>query len=296
MLKLKPVSKAHLAVLLTNLFFAINLSMVKYISPSMVGAYGVNLFRTGISLFLFWLLWSFSNRPAFIERKDIGRFILCALTGVAINQMLFVKGLTMTSTIHAALLMLCTPLLISLFAFLWIKEKFTRGNAGGILLGIGGSLILILSRDQTGVTSVQGDVLILINAVSYAIYFILVKPLMLKYPPLHVIRWVFTFGLLMILPFSWNEVLAIDWSIVKNTQLLALAVLVFFGTFLTYSFNTYGLKHLGAATTGSYIYTQPVFAAIIAALFLQEQLNWEKGLAAVLIFSGVFLVSRKPVS
>lgn len=295
MLKLKPVSKAHLAVLLTNLFFAINLSMVKYISPSMVGAYGVNLFRTGISLFLFWLLWSFSSRPAFIERKDIGRFFLCALTGVAINQMLFVKGLTMTSTIHAALLMLCTPLLISLFAFLWIKEKFTRGNAGGLLLGIGGALILVLSRDQTGVTSVQGDVLILINAVSYAIYFILVKPLMLKYPPLHVIRWVFTFGLLMILPFSWNEVLAIDWSTVKNTQLLALAVLVFFGTFLTYSFNTYGLKHLGAATTGSYIYTQPVFAAIIAALFLQEQLNWEKGLAAVLIFSGVFLVSRKPV-
>lgn len=260
----------------------------------MVGAYGVNLFRTGISLLLFWLLWIFSSRPAFIERKDIGRFLLCALTGVAINQMLFVKGLTLTSTIHAALLMLCTPLLISLFAFVWLREKFSLANAGGLLLGIGGALLLVLSRDQSGVASVRGDLFILINAVSYAIYFILVKPLMLKYQPLHVVRWVFTFGLLMILPFSWPDVAAINWPAVKDTQLIALAILVFFGTFLTYSFNTYGLKHLGAATTGSYIYTQPLFAAFISAIFLHEPFSWEKGWAALLIFSGVFLVSRKP--
>lgn len=293
---MKPATKAHIAVLLTNLFFAINLSMVKYISPSMVGTYGVNLFRTGISLLLFWILWSFSKRPAFIERKDIGRFLLCALTGVAINQMLFVKGLTQTSTIHAALLMLCTPLLISLFAFVWLRENFSLANAGGLLLGIGGALLLVLSRDQSGVASIRGDLFILINAVSYAIYFILVKPLMLKYQPLHVIRWVFTFGLLMILPFSWQDIAAINWPAVKDTQLIALAILVFFGTFLTYSFNTYGLKHLGAATTGSYIYTQPVFAAFISAIFLHEPFSWEKGWAAILIFSGVFLVSRKPAS
>lgn len=293
---MKPVTKAHIAVLLTNLFFAANLGLVKHISPSMVGPYGVNVFRTGISLLLFWLLWSFSKRPAFIERKDIGRFLLCALTGVAINQMLFIKGLTMTSTIHAALLMLCTPLLISLFAFLWLREKFSLMNAGGLLLGISGALLLILSRDQSGIASVRGDLLIWINAVSYAIYFILVKPLMLKYPPLHVIRWVFTFGLLMILPFSWQDVLAIDWPTVKNSQLWALGTVVLFGTFLTYSFNTYGLKHLGAATTGSYIYTQPVFAAIISTIFLHEQFSWEKAAAALLIFSGVFLVGRKPSS
>ena len=291
---MKPVTKAHIAVLLTNLFFAANLSLVKHISPSMVGPYGVNLFRTGISLLLFWLLWSFSKRPASIDRKDLGRFLLCALTGVAINQMLFIKGLTMTSTIHAALLMLCTPLLISLFAFLWLREQFSLSNAGGLILGIGGALLLILSRDQSGIASVKGDLFILVNAISYAIYFILVKPLMLKYPPLHVIRWVFTFGLLMILPFGWTDVAAINWETVKQTQWIALATVIFFGTFLTYSFNTYGLKHLGAATTGSYIYTQPVFAAIIAAIFLQEHFSWEKAWAALLIFSGVYLVSRKP--
>lgn len=291
---MKSSTKAHVAVLVTNFFFATNLSLVKFISPEIVGAYGVNFFRTGISFLLFWMLWAFAKKPAGIDSKDWGRFILCAITGVAVNQMLFVKGLTMTSTIHAALLMLSTPILISVFAFWWLKEKFSSWNAIGLLLGIGGALLLILYRDPHGIASAKGDLLILINAISYAIYFILVKPLMTKYSPLHVIRWVFTLGFLFILPFSWNEVASIEWPKVHINHWAALGSIVFFGTFLTYSFNTYGLKHLGAATTGSYIYTQPIFAAMIAALFLNEQFSWEKIIAALLIFGGVYLVSKKP--
>jgi len=285
--------KAHIAVLLTNLFFATNLSLVKHISPSLVGPFGVNFFRVGITLILFWLLWAFSGRSARIEKKDIPRFAGCALTGVAINQMLFIKGLTITSTIHAALLMLSTPMLITLFALIWLNEKFTVLKGLGLLMGIGGAGLLIFSKDTSGISSISGDVLILINAISYAIYFILAKPLMVSYPPLHVIRWVFTFGFFMILPFSWSDVQQIDWPQATSSQLVALGSLVIFGTFFTYSFNTYGLKHLGAGVTGSYIYTQPVFAAIIAALFLHENFSLEKGVAAVLIFAGVFLVSKK---
>ncbi len=290
---MNATQKAHIAVLLTNLFFATNLSLVKHISPSLVGPFGVNFFRVGITLALFWLLWAFSGRSAHIEKKDIHRFMGCALTGVAINQMLFIKGLTITSTIHAALLMLSTPMLITLFALIWLNEKFTVLKGLGLLMGIGGAGLLIFSKDTSGISSISGDVLILINAISYAIYFILAKPLMSSYPPLHVIRWVFTFGFFMILPFSWSGVQQIDWPQATTSQLVALGSLVLFGTFFTYSFNTYGLKHLGAGITGSYIYTQPVFAAIIAALFLHEDFSLEKGVAAVLIFAGVFLVSKK---
>lgn len=293
---MKTSTKAHIAVLVTNFFFATNLSLVKYISPAIVEAYGVNLFRTGISLILFWVLWAFSKQSASIDLKDLGRFILCALTGVAINQMLFVKGLTMTSTIHAALLMLSTPILISVFAFFWLREKFSGWNGLGLVLGIAGALLLVLSRDPQGIASTKGDLLILINAISYAIYFILVKPLMIKYSPLHVIRWVFTLGFLLILPFAWNDVASINWAQVQASHIAALGSVVFFGTFITYAFNTYGLKHLGAATTGSYIYTQPIFAAIISALLLHEHFSLEKILAALLIFGGVYLVSKKSVS
>ena len=289
---MRTTTKAHIAVLLTNFFFATNLSLVKHISPSLIGPYGVNLFRVGIALLLFWLLWAFSKQEAGIEKKDVPRFIGCALTGVVINQMLFVKGLTITSTLHAALLMLTTPLLIGVLALWWLKEKFTMQKAVGLLFGIGGALLLILSRDARGIASIQGDLLILINAISYAIYFIMVKPLTSRYSPLHVIRWVFTFGFIMIVPFSWQDAVEANWQSAAVSQWLALGSVVLCGTFLTYSFNSYSLKHLGAATTGSYIYTQPLFAALIAALFLQEGFSIEKVIAGVLIFGGVFLGSR----
>ncbi len=290
---LKITSKAHIAVLFTNLFFALNLSLVKHISPSHVGAYGLNIFRVGISLLLFWMVWAFGKTPAAIRRKDIPRFIACGLSGVAINQMLFVKGLTLTSTIHASLLMLCTPLLITVFAFWVLKEKVTIQKALGLALGIGGAMLLILSKEKNGTASLNGDLFILVNAMAYTIYFIIVKPLMQVYPPLHVIRWVFTFGFFMILPFGWSEFAATSWPDFQWTHFAALGMVVFCGTFLAYTFNIVGLKHLGAGITGSYIYTQPVFAAIIAALFLNEAFTVEKIMAGLLIFSGVYLVSRK---
>ena len=162
----------------TNIFFAANYSLVKYISPSHVGPYGLNILRVGISLILFWTIWLAGKSAAGIKKKHWLRFALCGLTGVAINQMLFIKGLTMTSTIHASLLMLCTPLLITIFAFWILKEKVTIAKAAGLTLGIGGAVVLIMSKEKSGTASLNGDLLIVLNAISYTLYFMLVKPLM----------------------------------------------------------------------------------------------------------------------
>ena len=286
-------STAHIAVLTTNLFFAGNLSLVKHISPEKIGPYGLNIVRVGGSLVLFWLFWFFERNTPAIRRKDLPRLIACGLFGVAINQMLFIKGLTLTSTIHASLLMMSTPLLITFFAFWILKERITLSKVAGLILGIGGAAMLILAKEQAGTASWRGDMLIVCNAIAYTFYFILVKPLMQDYPPLQVIRWVFTFGLLFILPFGWQQFDAVDWSQSGWSHLTSLATIVCCGTFLAYSFNAFGIKHLGAGTAGSYIYTQPLFAAVIALLFLDERLTTEKLVAGALIFLGVFLASRK---
>jgi len=296
----KTTTKAHLAVLGTNVFFAANFSLIKYISPSLIKPFAINLMRVGISFLLFWLLLilartftSGSQIKAGIEKKDLSRFFLCGLTGVAINQLFFVKGITLTTPIHASLLMLLTPLLITIFAFWILKERVTVAKAIGIAFGIGGSFLLILTKEQTVSAGnyLLGDLFVIINATSYTCYFILVKPLMLKYPPLHVIRWVFTFGFVMILPFGWNELAAVQWSMFQWSHLVSLAAIVFTGTFLAYFFNIYGIQHLGAGVTGSYIYTQPIFAAIIAVVFTKEILTIEKFFAGILIFTGVYFVS-----
>jgi drug/metabolite transporter (DMT)-like permease len=295
---MKQHTKAHFAVLATNLFFAANFSLIKMISPSLIKPFGLNIFRLAASLILFWLMWLFSKDKAGIKKEDTGRFILCALTGVAINQMLFLKGLTLTSSIHASLLMLTTPLLITVFAWFVLKEAFTVYKIAGLITGIAGAIILISGRESNvhATDHLTGDLLIMVNAISYSIFFILVKPLMTRYTPVEVIRWVFTIGFIMILPFGWSQAVATDLSRFTINDLLALASIAVTGTFLAYYFNAYGIRHLGAGITGAYIYTQPVFAVLIATFVLGETLSLQKVLAAVLIFGGVFLVGKKNLS
>jgi drug/metabolite transporter (DMT)-like permease len=292
---LKATTKAHIAVLATNLFFAINYSFVKYISPSLVGPYALNLLRVGGSLLLFWTLWLFAKNKTGIRREDMGRLALCGLLGVAVNQMLFIKGLTMTSAIHASLLTLCSPILITILAFWILKEKITIIKIAGLFLGIAGSIFLITGKQSTGQPKgyLTGDMFIILNAISYAIYFTLVKPLMEKYTPLQVVRWVFTFGFIMMLPIGWMQFGEISWQQFTWTNTGVLIFVVLAGTFLAYVFNAYGIRVLGPGVTSAYIYAQLLFAVMIAVLFFNEQLTFQKIGAGIMILGGVFLVSLK---
>ena len=154
---------------------------------------------------------------------------------------------------------------------------------------------MILAKEAAGNAAniLTGDILIIINAISYAIYFILVKPLMLKYNPIVILRWVFTIGIVLVLPFGWVEFTEIPWIKYTSVDYTSMALIVLSGTFLAYLFNLYGIKTLGASIAGFYIYTQPVFAALIAMLFLHEHLDMYKIIAALLIFSGVYLANRQ---
>jgi drug/metabolite transporter (DMT)-like permease len=290
-------TRAHIGVLFTNFFFALNLSLVQYISPEPLGPYGVNLFRVAGSLLLFWMMAivtrSKEDKP--IRKEDWVRLALCGFTGIFLNQTLFIKGLTMTSTIHAALLMLSTPLVITGLAVFFLKEKLRLIQAIGLMLGLAGAAVLITDRTNMGADSLLGDGFILINAISYAIYFIIVKPLMQYYPPSQVVRWVFTFGAIGILPMGLPQALDLHASGMHLQQIMALITIVIFGTYFAYSLNIRGIQVLGAGVTGSYIYSQPIFATIIAILFLNDHPTPGKWLAAALIFLGVYLNSRKKV-
>jgi len=287
---------AHLGLLVTNIFFAINLSAVKYLTGNnFMQPFGMNVIRVGVSVVLLWILFLIKPLKTTIERADIPRFALCALTGIAINQMLFLKGLSLTYSIHAVLLMLTTPILITIIAAWLLKERINLYKIIGLGLGISGAALLISSGRNTGIGSnvVLGDLLILINAISYTFYFILVRPLMMKYNPVQVIRLIFSMGFFMVLPFGWDDFIAVNWSSFGAVEYTCLGLIVIGGTFLAYLFNLYGIKILGASIAGAYIYSQPVFAAIIAMIFLNEKLELYKILAAVLIFTGVYLCNKK---
>lgn len=287
--------QAHIAVLLANIFFGINYVTIKFIVPSKLGAPALNICRVIGSLILFWCLYFIKPSKAGIEKKDIPRFFLCSITGVVLNQILFIKGLSLTSAIHASLLALVTPILIIFFAAWILKEKLTWLKIAGIILGISGAVILILMKDVSHTASniFLGDMLVILNAIFYAFYFVLVKPLMLKYSPMHVVRWVFTIGLLFMLPYGYHSAITTNWQSFTNLDWIYFVFVIIGATFFAYLFNIFGVAVIGASATGSYIYTQPVFAAIIAIIFTGEEYDWIKFVATILIFSGVYLANYK---
>jgi drug/metabolite transporter (DMT)-like permease len=288
--------QAHIAVLLANIFFGINYITVKSIVPLKLSAPALNVCRVGGSCILFWILFLFKPSKPGIQKKDIPLFILCAVLGVALNQALFVKGLSLTSSIHASLLGLVTPILIIFIAAWLLKEKITRLKIIGVVTGISGAGILIVMKDisHTATNIFLGDVLVILNAVTYAFYLVIVRPLMERYSAIHVIRWVFTLGLVFMIPYGWHDVTVTQWQNFDSTNWISLVFVIMGATFFAYLFNIYGVSEIGASATGSYIYTQPVFAAIIAIIYAGETYDWIKVLAAILIFGGVYMVNYKP--
>ena len=286
---------AHLALVGTNIFFAINFTAVKHlINHGLILPFGLNLIRAGITTILLWGMFLLKPSGNKIKRKDVLRFVLCGLTGIAINQLLFLKGLSLTFSIHASLLMLVTPIIITLVAAWLLKEMLTTSKIIGLLCGISGATMLITSRGNHGFASnvLLGDILVILNAASYAFYFILVKPLMSSYNNVMIIRIIFTVGFFVILPFGWHEFTIIPWNNYSSIDWTVLGMIVFAGTFLAYLLNVYGIKVLGASVAGTYIYSQPFFASVIAIIVLHEKLSVPELFAGILIFAGVFFSTR----
>lgn len=225
--------------------------------------------------------------------KELWIIALCAVAAIAFNQMLFIKGLSYTSPIHASLLTLLTPILITLLASILLHEKWSGTKITGLLLALcGASLLLSGKKSIVGQHILLGDLLILSSSVAYTAYFLLVKPLMKAHSPVMITRMIFTFGAFMIWPISAHEFSVIPWGDFGLIEWLLLAMIVVPGTFLAYLFNLYGIQKLSTSTAGVYIYTQPLFAGVLSMLFLGEQLTALKIAATGLIFTGLYLSGR----
>jgi drug/metabolite transporter (DMT)-like permease len=286
--------KAHLALLGANLFYGAGFTVAKQVMPRLIEPLGFIFIRVSVVLVLFWLSFGFGKKfRAKIEKRDWKILVLGGLFGVALNQMLFFMGLNLTFPIHASLIMMSTPLLITVIALFVLRERITLDKALGLALGIGGASFLMSAGKEITLTgnSAFGDLLIFLNAASYAVYLVMIKPLMVRYRPIIVIRWVFLFGFLFMFPFGIQDFLNIDWSLFTPSDYGAVLFIVICVTFFTFLWNIYALKHLSPSIAGGYIYLQPIFAAFISVIVTGEALTWVKVLSTLLIFSGVYLVN-----
>ena len=285
---------ALVAATLVSIIYGVTFTIAKDVMPQYVQPFGFIVLRVGGSILLFWLL-SFFGPKEKIALEDFPRIAAAALFGVAFNMLTFFKGLSYTSPIMGAVLMVTTPMIVLVLSALIMKERMKTQKIMGILLGLVGTITLILYGKSVvnASNAMLGNLLVFVNAVSYGFYLIIVKKLMDKYNAFTFVKWIYTFGFLMVLPFGWSEFQAIAWPTLGIDILWKIGFVVVFSTFLTYLLNLVSMRELKPTTVAVFIYLQPLFATIFAVSLGKDDLNLIKILSAGLIFAGVYLVTRK---
>ena len=288
---------ALLAATMVSIIYGLSFTIAKDVMPTYVKPFGFILLRVFGATILFWLISLFGSKEK-IKRQDFPRIIAAAFFGVALNMLTFFKGLSFTSPISAAVIMVTTPIIVLILSTILMKEKMKKRKIFGILLGLFGTFFLILYGKSIGnaTNASLGNFLVFINDVSYAFYLIIVKRLMDKYNAFTFVKWIYTFGLLMVIPFGWNEYQEIQWQTLPTIILWEIVFVVVFTTFFTYLFNLVSMRELKPTTVAVFIYLQPLFATVFAISLGKDELSWVKIVSAVLIFVGVYLVTQKKSS
>ena len=286
---------AFILAFTASIIYGISFTIAKEVMPLYVKPFGFILLRVSGATLLFWLI-SFSIPKEKIARKDFFVIFLSAVFGVALNMLTFFKGLSLTTPINGSVIMTTTPIIVLIFSFIILYEKITTRKITGILIGMLGTIILITYGPKAVLNAPNiklGNFLVFINAASYGMYLIVSKQLLKKYHPFHLVKWIYLFGLIMVLPFGFHQVSIIDWQGIPMEGLYKIGFIVVFTTFLTYLFNIMALRHVKASTLSVFLYLQPLVASIYAIAVGSDQLDTIKLIAATLIFLGVYLASKR---
>ena len=248
------------------------------------------------AMLLFWLL-SFFQKPEHVHHKDMAKLLGASLLAIVFNQGCFIFGVGLTSPADASIITTSMPLWAMVLAAFFLKEPITGKKVLGIALGAGGALLLIMGSSSMGQASangdhpIWGDLLVLTAQLSYALYIVLFKNFVQKYSLVTIMKWMFTYAFICTLPFSYNDLIGTDWSVLTLPDIGGIAYVVTCGTFLCYMLVVVGQKSLRPTVAGMYNYVQPVVACIVSICMGLDAFNLTKGLAIVLIFGGVYLVT-----
>ncbi|MDH5367129.1 MAG: DMT family transporter [Cyclobacteriaceae bacterium] len=284
----------HTALFTVALLYGGNYSIAKFAMPEYISPFGFIAIRIIVSTILFWIIHHFSSKEKIVSKADYIRLFFSGLFGVAINQLMFFKGLSLTTPINASIIMTLSPVVVVVGAYIAGNEKLSIWKIMGLLIGATGAYLLI-TKDGVSFSNQNfvGNLFIFVNACSYATYLIVVKKLMLKYQSFTVVKWVFLFGGIIAIPFGIVDLMNVNWLSLPTVAWTSILYVIIGVTFLAYLLNTWGLKFVNASVVGIYIYLQPAIATGIAILLKSDTFEINYLFYAFLIMISVFLVSKK---
>ena len=286
--------KGHIALFLAQIVYALNYSIAKDLMPDFISPLALVFLRVTGACLLFWLLSLFVKTQK-VERQDLIKMTWLALFGVVINQVFFIYGLSLTHPINSAIIMISNPIIVFVFTLILLKERITFYKISGLTLAVIGAVTLLLFRGnlEFGSDTIAGDSLTLINSASWAIFVVMVKPIMMKYNTTTAMRWMFLFGSIYMVPIGLSDTLNTNWAGFTNHAVFAVCFVVVATTFFAYLLNIYGLQHLSPNTVSAYIYLQPFLASIFAILMGKDQLTPTKLFSGALIIVGLYFINKK---
>ncbi len=287
--------KAHISLLIATLLFAINY----WVSKDLVGSVDVFqlvFFRTVGAGIIFSVLYFILPKQK-VAPLDKLYIAIAAVIGIALNQFLFFGGLQYASPVDAATIHVSNPIIVMVLSTVFLHSKLRKTQIWGVAFGSVGALILILFQKELQWTdkSILGNLMIFGNTIAYAVFLIILKPILKKYNPLTTMFWIYLFASIIIIPLSYNAMLEIQWRELIPNHGISLLYIIVMITFIAYFLNIYSLKKLSPTVVSFYIYLQPVLAFAIAVLLGEQLPHWVKIIATLLIFYGVYLVNKKTV-
>ena len=286
---------AIFAALGATLIYALNHTIAKDVMPTYVQGFGFIGIRLIGATILFWLLGLLIPKQP-IDKADRMAFLRAAILGMAINMLAFFKGLEYSTPINSTVIITTTPIMVFLFSVLLLKENIRPKRAIGVLMGFLGALALILFSQQATANASNislGNFLFVINASAYGLYMIYVKPLSEKYNTIHLLKWLFLIGLVITMPFTLPELMAVDFQQLPLSIWWRIGFVVLGTTFMTYLLMVYAIRHLRATSLSVFTYLQPIIGIVYAVLVGSDFMTPIKWIAMSLVLVGVYLVTKQ---
>ncbi len=241
---------------------------------------------------LFWILSIFTKSER-VSSRDLLAMFFASLLGIVINQCCFIWGLGLTSPINASIITTSMPIITMVLAAIVLKEPITKLKISGVFLGAVGALTLILAGHADSASGTwAGDLLVIAAQTSFSCYLVFFKGLIARYRSVTLMKWMFTYAAICMIPFSYTSIAATDWCSLGETVLWGIAFFIVGPTFISYLLLPLGQKNLRPTVTAMYNYVQPIVASTVAIIAGMGRFTLANAIAIVLVFTGVFLVTK----
>ena len=289
--------KGHGAMLSANVMWGLMAPLAKFVMlTGIVTPLILTNMRIVGAAILFWIV-SLLGKSEKVPAADLLRLFGAALLAIVFNQGCYIFGVGLTSPADASIITTSMPLWAMIFAAIILKEPITTRKVGGIIAGAAGAILLITggnnrsAAESGGSNAILGDLLVLTAQCSYAIYLVAYKKFVSRYSLITIMKWMFTFAAICVLPLSIGEITSADWQSLSGIHFGSVAFIVVGATFLSYILILVGQRTLRPTVVGMYNYIQPIVACIVAVAWGMSTFNTMKYVAVALIFSGVYLVN-----